>query len=97
MAEKNYIEVNLMGKSYILGGKEDETYLQRVATYVNGKEAELKRMQGYLRQNGDFRNLMLVLNISDDYFKALSQVETGAAGAGDLQPEARPDLRPVPQ
>ena len=64
MAEKNYIEVNLMGKNYILGGSEDETYLQRVATYVNGKEAELKRKQGYLRQNADFQHLTLVLNIS---------------------------------
>lgn len=76
MAEKNYIEVNLMGKNYILGGSEDESYLQRVATYVNGKEAELKRTQGYLRQNADFQHLMLVLNISDDYFKLLSQVES---------------------
>ena len=87
MAEKNYIEVNLMGKSYILGGSEDEAYLQRVATYVNGKEAELKRMQGYLRQNADFQHLTLLLNMADDYFKALRQVENLKAKQEQMEQE----------
>ena len=87
MAEKNYIEVNLMGKNYILGGTEDEAYLQRVATYVNGKEAELKRMQGYLRQNADFQHLTLLLNMADDYFKTLRQVENLKAKQEQLEEE----------
>jgi len=75
MAEKNYTEVELMGKSYILGGPEDEETLQRVATYVNSKVAELKKTQGYLRQTQDFRYLMLVMNLADDYFKSQNEVE----------------------
>ena len=75
MAEKNYTEVTLLGKSYVLGGAEQETYLQRVATYVNGKAAELAKTQGYLRQTEDFRYLTLILNLADDYFKAQAKVE----------------------
>ncbi len=75
MAAKNYTAVTLLGKSYVLGGAEQEGYLQRVATYVNGKAAELARTQGYLRQTEDVRYLMLVLNLADDYFKAQAKVE----------------------
>ena len=75
MAEKHYTEVTLMGKNYVLGGAEDETYLQRVATYVNSKAQELKKTQGFLRQTPDFQNLMLVMNLADDYFKAVNQAE----------------------
>ncbi len=75
MAEKHYTEVTLMGKNYVLGGAEDEAYLQRVATYVNSKAQELKRTQGFLRQTPDFQNLMLVMNLADDYFKSQNQVD----------------------
>ena len=75
MAEKHYTEVTLMGKNYVLGGAEDEAYLQRVDTYVNSKAQELKRTQGFLRQTPDFQNLMLVMNLADDYFKSQNQVD----------------------
>ncbi|MBP3729453.1 MAG: cell division protein ZapA [Lachnospiraceae bacterium] len=75
MAEKNYTEINLMGKSYILGGAENESYLQRIATYVNGKHAELAKTQGFLRKNSDYRYLMLIMNVADDYFKAQTRLE----------------------
>ena len=75
MTEKTFTEVNLLGKTYKLGGYEDEAYLLRVATYVNGKVAELKKNAGYLRHPQDFREAMLALNLADDYFKSQAQVE----------------------
>ena len=75
MAEKNYTEVTLMGKSYVLGGTEEEAYLQRVATYVNSKVQRLKKTQGFLRQSAEYQNLQLVLNLADDYFKSQAQVD----------------------
>ena len=75
MAEKNYTEVTIMGKSYILGGSENKSYLQRIATYVNGRAADLSKTQGFLRQTQDYRHLMLIMNIADDYYKAQTQVE----------------------
>ena len=50
MAEKHFTEVTIAGKIYTLGGYEDEEYLQRIASYVNSKQNELRKMQGFLRQ-----------------------------------------------
>lgn len=43
MDTKNYAEVLIDGKIYTLGGAEDENYLQRVASYINEKTAQMKR------------------------------------------------------
>ncbi len=68
--KKNYTEVTIAGKIYTLGGYEDAEYLQRIATYLNTKNAELRQTQGFLRQSADYQNIMLQLNLADDYFKA---------------------------
>lgn len=66
---KNYTEVVIAGKNYNIGGYEDPEYLQRVASYINSKVSELRKTQGFLRQTADFQNVMLLLNIADDYYK----------------------------
>ena len=66
---KNYTEVVIGGKTYHIGGYEDPEYLQRVASYINSKLSELRRTQGFLRQTQDYQNVMLYLNIADDYYK----------------------------
>ena len=43
MSSKNKTEVLIDGKIYTLSGYESEEYLQRVATYINNKLAELKK------------------------------------------------------
>lgn len=75
MADKIFTDVNLMGKTYRLGGYEDEAYLQRVATYVNSKWTELKGTSGFLRQKPEMQQVMLALNLADDYFKSQEKVE----------------------
>ena len=87
MAEKNYTEVSLMGKTYVLGGAEDEAYLQRVATYVNSKYQELKKTQGFLRQTADYQHLMMVLNLADDYFKAQNRADALKEREAELEQE----------
>ena len=75
MADKNFTQVNLLGKTYELGGYEDEIYLQRVATYVNGKASDLRGTAGFLRQSPEMQQVMLSLNLADDYFKAQEKLE----------------------
>ena len=75
MADKIFTDVNLMGKTYRLGCYEDEAYLQRVATYVNGKWTELRGTSGFLRQKPEMQQVMLALNLADDYFKSQEKVE----------------------
>lgn len=75
MAEKNNTEVLIGGKVYHLAGSEGEEYLHKVATYINNKMEEFEQMDGFRRQSVENRNLMILLNIADDYFKAKRQAD----------------------
>ena len=74
MAQKNDIKVVINNKVYTLSGQEIEDYLQNVATYINGKIAECQSSEAYRRFNAEYQNVLLALNIADDYFKAKDQV-----------------------
>ena len=74
MAQKNDITVVINNKVYTLSGQESEDYLQNVATYINGKIAECQSSEAYRRFNAEYQNVLLALNIADDYFKAKDQV-----------------------
>ncbi len=70
MDTKNYTQVLIDGKIYTLGGTEDEAYLQKTASYVNEKITTMHAIPGFSKQSADYQQLMLLLNIADDYFKA---------------------------
>ena len=74
MVQKNDIKVVINNKVYTLSGQESEDYLQNVATYINGKIAECQSSEAYRRFNAEYQNVLLALNIEDDYFKAKHQV-----------------------
>ena len=75
MSSKNKTEVLIDGKIYTLSGYESEEYLQRVATYINNKLAELKKLDGYARLSQELKSILLEVYVADDYFKAKNQVE----------------------
>ena len=73
MEAKNYTQVLIDGKIYTLGGSEDEGYLQKTASYVNEKKAQMRKVPGYTKQNADYQTVMMELNLADDYFKAVER------------------------
>ncbi len=75
MASKNTAQVLIGGKIITLGGYESEEYMQKVASYMNNKIAELSEVPGYSRQPVETKHMLLSLNITDDYFKAKRQAE----------------------
>ncbi len=75
MASKTDTEVIIGGKVFTLSGYESEEYLQKVASYINNKIAEYNKIDGFKRQPIDTQNVLLQLNIADDYFKAKKQIE----------------------
>lgn len=75
MSSKNRAEVLIDGKIYTLSGYESEEYLQKVATYINSKLVEFKKLEGYSRQSRENKSILLELDIADDYFKAKKQAE----------------------
>ena len=73
---KSSTEVNIAGKNYTIAGYEDEEYIQRVASHINAKLSTLKKTEGYNRQSSDFRNMMLLINLADDFFKEKERYAT---------------------
>lgn len=75
MPAKNTTKVLIGGKIVTLSGYESEEYLQKVASYMNHKIAQLSELPGYNRQPAETKSTLLSLNIADDYFKAKRQAE----------------------
>ena len=74
MSSKIDTEVIVGGKVFTISGFESEEYLQKVATYLNGKFNEFNKEDGFRRLTLDYQNLLLQFNIADDYFKAKNQI-----------------------
>lgn len=69
MSTKTDTEVIIAGKVFTLSGYESEEYLQKVASYINNKIAEYNKIDSFRRQPMDTQNVLLQLNIADDYLR----------------------------
>lgn len=88
MSEKHYAEVLIDGKIYTLGGAEEAQYLQRVASYINEKTAQLKCQPGFTKQSQEYQAVMIELNIADDYFKAMDKAAVNERNRDDMEKES---------
>ena len=70
MSAKKSTQVLIGGKIYTLSGYEEEDYLQKIATYINGKLSEFEELESVHNFTVDMKNTLLDINIADDYFKA---------------------------
>ncbi len=75
MAAKTNAEVIIDGKVYTISGFESEEYIQKVASYLNGKISEFRKSDSYTRLSPDFRNVLMQINLADDYFHAVQESE----------------------
>ena len=75
MSAKTDTEVIIGGKVLTVSGNESAEYLQKVAAYINNKVNEYAKMDSFKRQSDDKQNMLIQLNIADDYFKAKKQIE----------------------
>lgn len=87
MDRKNYAQVLIDGNIYTLGGSEEQEYLQKVAAYINEKIGILKAQPGFTRQNKDYQEVMIYLNLADDYFKTLQEAKMLRAQKEELEKE----------
>lgn len=71
---KSDVEVLINGKVLTLSGSEGEEYIQKVALYINNKIAEYKSIEGFARQPLEMQNILVQLNIADEYFKIKEQM-----------------------
>ncbi len=75
MSSKTDTEVIIGGKVLTVSGNESAEYLQKVAAYINNKVNEYAKLDSFKRQSVDKQNMLIQLNIADDYFKAKKQIE----------------------
>ncbi|MCR5800105.1 MAG: cell division protein ZapA [Lachnospiraceae bacterium] len=76
MADKTDAEVIIGGKVYTLCGYESEEYLQKVANHINNRLNEFNAMEGFRRSSIDMQNVLMQINLADDYFKAKKQLKS---------------------
>lgn len=74
MATPSKMTIDINGKQYILNHTESEEYIHKIGKYVNRKIAETSVDGMKLVENT--ANVMACINIADDYFKALAEIET---------------------
>lgn len=74
MGRQTNVDVVIAGKQYTLSGAESSEYLHRVATYLNEKYDEFKKQPSYKFMDTDTKNLLMYINIADDYFKLKDQM-----------------------
>ena len=75
MRGKNDVEVLIDGRKYTLRGYETDEYLQKVAIYINGKYSEFRGKDYYAGLDSELKNILLAINIADDYFKTQKQAK----------------------
>lgn len=73
--KKNIVEVIINNKQYTLSGYESAEYLQKIASYINGKYGEYKNKDIYKHLDKDMKNVLIEINIADDLFKAKNQID----------------------
>lgn len=76
MNKQTDTDVIINGKKYTLSGYESDDYMQRVASYLNQKHAELEEKTDFRYLDKETQNVLMQLNIADDYFKLKSQMKT---------------------
>ena len=70
MDKYNDVEVYINNKKYTISGQESEEYIQKVASYINNKYNEYKNKDDYRFMDSDTKNILIQINIADDYHKA---------------------------
>ncbi len=66
---KNDVDVIIGGKTYTMSGYESEEYLQKIASFINSKYQEVSKDEGYKHLDNDLRNILMQINLADEYMK----------------------------
>ena len=69
------VSVVIDGSVIKLSSGDDEEYIQKVASYINGKISECKTSPSFKKQTRDMQDMIIKLNLADDYLKAKKRVE----------------------
>ena len=91
MGEMKDIKITIGGRTLVLSG-ESEEYMQKVASYLNGKRKSFHDDSNYWKLTEDMKNIMLQLNLADDYFKEQDKVAELEGRMDCIREEAREEV-----
>ena len=86
MEGKRELSVVIDGKVYRLSGGSD-SYLQKLASYVDDKISELKTQAGYNKLSTEYRDILLALTIAEEVFKLKEEIEVFNQDSRDREQE----------
>ena len=66
-------DVLIAGRVYSLKGA-DQEHLQKVAAFLNRKIVEVRNIQGYKKLDPEYKELLMDLNLADEYFKVSDEL-----------------------
>lgn len=72
--DKKEMQVIINKKLYTLCATESEEYIQKVVAYLNGKFEEMNAISGFDKMPFDYQNIMLSVNIVDEYMKMKEKI-----------------------
>ena len=84
MEGKRELSVVIDGKVYRLSGGSD-SYLQKLASYVDGKISELKTQAGNNKLSTEYRDILLALTIAEEVFKLKDEIEVNNQDSRDRE------------
>ena len=73
--EKNSTDVIIEDKVYKISTDQDASYVRELAEYINEKMELLHRQSAYSKQANAFRQIILLMNMADDYCHMKQQAE----------------------
>lgn len=73
MAKKE-MQIIINEKLYTLCATESEEYIQKVVSYLNHKYEEVNEIAGFSKMPVDYQNVMLAINIVDEYMKIKEKI-----------------------
>lgn len=69
MAKKCDVEVVINGRRFNIQGEEGVEYLKRVADYLEAKQTEVNKKSNNNIINDSEKNILMMINLADDYIK----------------------------
>ncbi len=84
---KNRIQVVIGGAIYALQGEESEEHIQKVAGLINEKLVEIQKVAGRTKLTSHKANMLVALNVADEYVKMKQELEDHMAVFEQTQKE----------
>ena len=73
--EKNNTEVSIDGKVFTVSGGDNPAYVHELTDYINRKLDRMKSDPDYSRQPYGVRQLLVLLDFAEDYFRQKKETE----------------------